>query len=256
MPDGRLALEMRTPEQTAQIESAASREILGSLQCHRTAQVRNPRLLQAMKVACTRAGATVRERAGVDGIVVERGRVIGVRIGDQLLSGGTVILCAGAWSSQIDSRLGELMPVHPVRGQMVLLEVDRRPFSHVVARGKTYLVARCDGHVLLGSTEEPEAGFSKRNTPKGVAGLMEMGLRLVPALAEASVAAMWAGLRPGTPDDKPYIGPVPDFAGLIAATGHFRSGLTLAPAMADVVVSMVHDRPYDLDLSCCFPGRP
>jgi glycine oxidase len=258
LPAGEPSFEMLDPQAAREFEPAASPEILGAMLCRETAQVRNPRLLRALQQACTAAGVNIREHTPVQTLLRDGNRVHGVRVGiaagEELLA-DTVILCGGAWSSQLDDRLQTLMPVIPVRGQMLLMQLDRRPFKPIIARGKTYLVPRRDGHVLLGATEEKEAGFEKRCTPKGINSLITKGLQLVPSLAQADVVGTWSGLRPGTPDDMPYIGPVPGFDGLIAATGHFRTGLSLAPATAEVVLSIMENRAYDLDLSAAAPGR-
>ena len=109
--------------------------------------------------------------------------------------------------------------------------------------------------MLLGATQEHDAGYNKRNTPKGIADTIEKGIKLVLSIADAPVATQWAGVRPGTPDDNPYIGPVPGYDGLIAATGHFRSGLMLAPVTVEFVVSQIQSPDYDIELSACRPGR-
>jgi glycine oxidase len=252
------AFEMLASSHVREIEPAASREIFGAMLCRETAQVRNPRLLRALHQACVDAGVTIREGTPVQALLRSKECVAGVLAGagtGEEFAAGTVILCAGAWSAQLEPRLQCLMPVVPVRGQMILMRLDKRPFSHIIARGKTYLVPRRDGHVLLGATEEKESGFEKRCTPKGINSLISKGIQLVPSIAEASVAATWSGLRPGTPDDMPYLGRVPGFDGLIAATGHFRTGLAMAPATADVVLSILEGRAYDLDLSIAAPGR-
>lgn len=255
MADGRPAFEIHSGENTRRLEAVVSAQVVGTLECRQTAQVRNPRLLRALHTACVRAGVGIHENTPVHDFVVEDDRVAGVRTETGTVPASHVVLCAGAWSSQIDDRLQRLMPVHPVRGQMVLLKLDRRSFDRIIARGKTYLVPRRDGHVLLGATEEPEAGFTQRNTAKGVARLLERAVRMVPMLADAPVAAIWSGLRPGTPDDMPYIGPLPGLNGLIAATGHYRTGLTLAPVTAEVVAAIIQGRPFGLDLTCLHPGR-
>jgi len=256
MPDGRLAFELHSGVETQRLEAVVSTHVVGSLECRQSAQVRNPRLLRALQTACVRAGVEIRENRPVHDFIIDGNLVTGVRTVAGTVAAQNVVLCAGVWSSQIGERLQSVMPVHPVRGQMVLLKFDRRPFDRVIARGKSYLVPRRDGHVLLGATEEPKAGFIKRNTAKGIAGLLELAVRMAPMLADAPVAATWSGLRPGTPDDMPYIGPVPGLDGLIAATGHYRTGLTLAPVTAEVIAAIIQGRPYDIDVTCCRPGRP
>jgi glycine oxidase len=248
------AYQFLSPEQTRNLEPVVSGPILGSLECRRTAQVRNPSLLKALIASCEKRGVRIREATPVREIVVGDGRVLGVRTDAEEISTATAILCAGPWSAELMQSAGTVR-VHPVRGQMVLMKFDSRPFRHVIARGKTYLVPRRDGHVLLGATEEHDGSFSKRITASGIAGLMQTAMKLVPRVSEATVVAQWTGLRPGTPDDNPYIGGVPGSDGLIAATGHYRAGLILAPITAQVISDLVHSRTPEIDLSACRPGR-
>lgn len=251
--DDRPRVELLTPSQLSDIEPAVTPDLLGALLCRHTAQVRNPRLLAALRKSCELRGVVVRELCLVHDVMLSDGRVVGVITNQGDIACQAVIVCAGAWSGTLGENIGPALPVHPVRGQIILLKLDQRPFRHIIARGKTYLVPRRDGHVIIGSTEEPDAGFSKRNTPQGTSQLMEQALKFVPALADASVMAMWSGLRPGTRDDKPILGPVAHLPGLFAATGHFRSGLTNAPATAEYISSVIAERRYPIDLSGCAP---
>jgi glycine oxidase len=255
LSDGRPAYALLSREETRELEPAVSPEIVGALHVLATAQVRNPRLLQALVGACRRYEVDIREDTPVEELMLDGSNVIGVRTHGEVITAGLFVLCGGAWSSQLHPRLESLMPVRPVRGQMILMELERRPFQPIIARGKTYLVPRRDGHVLLGATEEPDSGYAKRTTAGGIARLTKGGLRLVPSLADAPIISTWAGLRPGTPDDLPYIGPVPGFDRLLAATGHFRTGLTLAPGTAEYIAAIVSGRTYPVDLSVCRPGR-
>ncbi len=254
MPGGEIAYQSHSPQQTRQMEPAVSSEILGSLECRRTSQVRNPRLLKALIASCERRGVRILEGSAVRGLVVEKGHVIGVRTEASEIATGLTILCAGAWSGEF-SPVVTAVPVHPVRGQMILMKFDTRPFQRVIARGKTYLVPRRDGHVLLGATEEHDGSFSKRNTASGIAGLIQTAVKLVPGIANATLISQWTGLRPGTPDDNPHIGAVPGIEGLIAATGHYRAGLILTPITVEIVSALVHNRSLDVDISACSPGR-
>ncbi len=268
-PDGSPAYVLHEPASARRLEPLVSEQALGALEVRQTAQVRNPRLLRALTTSCVRSGVTLRENTPAHDLELTGDRVTGVVTNGGVLRADRVVLCAGAWSSQISGRLAELMPVHPVRGQVVLMKFEARALAHVIARGKTYLVPRRDGHVILGATEEHRSGFSKRNTAKGIAGLIEKGVQLVPSIADAQVEATWAGLRPGTPDDNPYIGAVPGLDGLIAATGHFRAGLILAPITSEIVAELATPKTSGnvpaggtaplptagLDLSACRSGR-
>ena len=250
---GSAAYQFLSPDQTRILEPAVSGPILGSLVCRRTAQVRNPRLIKSLIASCEKRGVRIQEGTPAREILLQRARVVGVRTDKEEISTTRTILCAGPWSD--DLAPSGTVQVHPVRGQMVLMKFHSRPFQHVIARGKTYLVPRRDGHVLLGATEEHDRSFSKRNTASGIAGLMQTAMKLAPVVAEATVLAQWTGLRPGTPDDNPYIGSVPQADGLIAATGHYRAGLILAPITAQIVGDLIHNRTPDIDLSACRPGR-
>lgn len=253
---GRRVIDLLTPEQTRELEPVVTGELLGAKYDLTAGQVRNPRLVSALKAACIKGKVEIVEECEAKGLILDRGQVTGVRTVQGQRSAAHVVLAAGAWSSRLDEYLSAIMPTVPVRGQMILLSTAAAPFTRVLERGRNYLVPRQDGHVLLGATQEPQAGFDKSMTAGGVGSLLGMGTRLVPALAEAAVASMWAGLRPGTPDGRPYIGAVPSMAGLIAATGHFRCGLTLAPATARIVADLIVRGATPYDLSRCLPGRP
>ena len=212
--------------------------------------------MRALHEACLSAGVAIREHAGVDGLVRDGQRVTGVRLADGAVRADTVVLAAGAWSSRIDARAAELVPVWAVRGQALLLEMGDRPFSPIVRRKGCYVLSRRDGKILVGSTVEHDAGFEIRNTAKGVQSMIDGALDLLPVLADARVIGMWSGLRPCTPDWRPYIGPVPGADGLIAACGHFKTGLVFAPITARIVADLVTAGSTPFDLTRAAPGRP
>lgn len=207
-------------------------------------QVRNPWHLRALIAACERAGVRLVRNAPAVGWSLDAGRPNGIQIGpSSRRTAGLYLIAAGAWTSGLLEPLGCRLPVFPVRGQIVLF----RPSTPVVARvlmvGKRYLVPRTDGRVLVGSTEEPEAGFEKANTPEGVAGLIRFARELVPALESAEVEKTWAGLRPGSPDGMPFIGPVPGHPNVLVAAGHFRAGIQLSIGTAEMVRDLITGRP-------------
>lgn len=252
---GLRVLELLTPEQACAREPAVTGDSLGAKYDATTGQVRSPRLLAALRAACLREKVQIVEDCEVKGLIVQGGRVTGVRTVQGTRAAGHVVLAAGCWSSRLDEYLTAIMPTTPVRGQVLLLKLPAAPFAHVIERGRCYLVPRRDGYIVVGATQEPDAGFDKTNTAGGVQQLLENAIRLAPPVAEASLEQTWAGLRPGTPDGRPYIGPVPGMDGLIAATGHFRSGLTMTPVTARIVADLVVRGKTPYDLERCRPGR-
>ncbi|HEV8581831.1 MAG TPA: glycine oxidase ThiO [Thermoanaerobaculia bacterium] len=145
-----------------------------------------------------------------------------------------LVLAAGAWSGHIP----ELppLPVRPVRGQIVLLGGIEWPWSGSVRRSTSYVVRRGPTGLLVGSTLE-EAGFNKHNTVEGVEDLLAFVRRLLPGIGNARLETVWAGLRPGTADDLPILGPLPGWP-VIVATGHYRNGILLAPWTAREVARL------------------
>jgi len=199
------------------------------------AQVRNPRQLQALIAACERIGVKLSPNTPVASVLSERSRPN---------RADRVLIAAGPWSESFLTTQQERGPgVHPVRGQIVLLKTPERVISRVLMLGKRYLVPRADGHVLIGSTEEPEARFEKGNTPEAVADLIGLAVRTVPALASAELVKCWSGLRPGSPDGLPFIGAVPGWDNVYVATGHFRAGVQLSVGTAQVITELFTGKP-------------
>jgi glycine oxidase len=174
-------------------------------------------------------------------------RVMGVRlVSGETSTAGRSLLAGGAWSELLLEVLGHKPQVHPVRGQIVLVK-GRGPVR-ILMFGKCYLVPRGDGLILIGSTEEPEAGFEKRTTPEGIEGLLAFARAAVPVLAEASREASWAGLRPGSPDGLPFIGSVPGWENVFVAAGHFRAGVQLSIGTAQAITELLTGKPMGVNL--------
>ncbi len=212
------------------------------------AQVRNPRHLRALIGACERRGVRMTPGTAVRGWQFRDGVVTGVTLADGgLRTARQYLVAAGAWANDLLAPLGQSQRVHPVRGQIVLFHGRPGLVPHVLLCGKRYVVPRRDGRVLVGSTEEPEAGFTKGTTPAGTAALTAFARDLVPGLRDAEVEAAWSGLRPGSLDGVPTIARVPGHDNVIAAVGHFRAGIQLSLGTAALVRALASgaDSPID-----------
>jgi glycine oxidase len=172
-------------------------------------------------------------------------RIAGVRTesGEELRA-AMVILAAGAWSGQADW-LPEAArpPVRPVKGQILELRCrdGSAPCRRIVASERIYLVPRPDGRLIVGATVE-EQGFDTAVTAGGVHELLREAYRLLPEVAEMELVEAAAGLRPGTPDNLPLVGPS-GVDGLLWATGHYRNGILLAPLSANTLVDRLEGVP-------------
>jgi glycine oxidase len=192
-----------------------------------------PRLLtEAVLVAAARHGARIRTGVPVTSLLRKGSRVSGVIAGGEKIAAGRVVLAAGCYSGGIEG-LERYAPTHPVRGQMVALRSANSTLRHVLRSHRGYVVPRNNGSVVAGSTLE-NAGFEKHVTPTGLRQILDAAVELAPVLSEAAILETWAGLRPGTPDGLPILGPV-DLEGLLIATGHYRNGILLAPITAKLI---------------------
>ncbi len=220
-----------------------------ALFCPDVAQVRNPRLLSALERSCEILGVSLHSGEEVMQLRRLPGPKLLVRSRNGSWTAPNVILATGAWSGQfLSGALGISLPVHPVLGQMVLLQGEPGRLAHIVLEGERYLVQRRDGKILVGSTSE-ERGFDKSVTQEAATGLLQFAHRVFPPSKKYPVLRQWSGLRPGSPGNIPFIGPVPGWEGLYAATGHFRYGLTTAPVTAAILDALVTGTPPPLDIT-------
>jgi glycine oxidase len=220
----------------------------------------DPRLtLAALRRACELAGVRLRERAPVARVEQRDGAVHGVALADgEQVAAGSVVLATGAWTGSIDGLPASArIPVRPVKGQILRLRDPAGPglLRRVLRFEGGYLLPRGDGHYVLGATVE-ERGFELSATAGGVYGLLRDARELVPGISELEIEELSAGLRPGTPDNAPVIGPGA-LDGLIWATGHHRNGILLAPLTAELVCAVLDAgaRAPEPMLAACSPAR-
>ncbi len=215
-----------------------------------------PRLLMdAVLGAAQHRGVEIRSDCEVTGLLRAGRRCLGLVARGEDIMVGAVVMAAGCYSAQIleSSNLASCAPTRPVRGQMLGLRSDSVSLRHVVRSHRAYLVPRGDGRIVAGSTLE-EVGFKKQVTPAGISRVLEGALELCPVLAEAEVLETWSGLRPGTPDDLPIIGPT-EIEGLLIATGHYRNGILLAPVTARLIRNCLTRQHTDSDSQPFSPLR-
>lgn len=176
--------------------------------------------------------------------------------GGERLQTGTIVLAAGSWTGQLPGVPDAVArAIRPVKGQILRLRPRRNhpvPINRVVRSEDAYLVPRPDGEVVLGATVE-EQGFDTSPTAGGVFELLRSGDELVPGIREMELAEVGVGLRPGTPDNAPLLGPAGP--GLVAATGHHRNGILLAPVTADGIAALLAKGELPTELAGFHPAR-
>lgn len=229
-----LPVERLTAEEAREAEPALSPAVRMALRFPGDHQVDNRALGTALWSAAARAGADFRLGAHAVRLLREGGRATGVECaGGERVTAGAVVLAGGAWAGRMDG-LPRPLPVEPVHGQLLALETVPPLFRHVVDSPRCYLVPRAGGRVIAGATVE-RTGDRKAVTPWGLRRLIDGAVEIAPALEHAPLAEAWSGLRPGTPDGFPVLGPDPDLPNLVYATGHYRNGILLAPLTGERV---------------------
>jgi glycine oxidase len=218
----------------------------------------DPRALTAaLHRAVARAGGEVRQGVEVASLLVEGDAVRGVRLGDDtVVTCDQVVVAAGVWSSQLAGiPESSRVPIRPVKGQIMRLHDPAGPglLTRVIRMGPSYVVPRGDGRYVIGATSE-ERGFDVTVTAGAAFELLRDASELVPGVREWVLDEFQAGLRPGTPDNLPAIGPG-DLDGLLWAVGHRRGGVLLAPATADLVAAMLAGETVDPSVAPFDPRR-
>ena len=241
----RFRREIRPLETAAvrELEPALAAGVGEALWLPFVSQVRNPRLVKALRGALATLEVPVREHCEVTGWqrdpAGERVTAVVTRTGEIPVQ--TLVVAGGAWTGRLLAATGWSLPIEPVRGQMLLLRTDPGSLRHMVLSAGHYLIPRRDGRILVGSTLE-HTGFDKTTTPQAEADLLRFATELVPALARAPVEHHWAGLRPGSPHGIPAIGRHPSLSNLFINTGHFRNGVVMAPASARLLADLLLGR--------------
>lgn len=227
----------------------------GGLHLQGDHQVQPPRVVQAMAAAILALGGEILEGVAVTGFLRTGSRITGVATSRGNLAAGTVVLATGSWSAEVGRLAGLHLPVFPVKGQLLAVQAPAWARRPVLYAHNFYAVAKRDGRIILGATEEPEAGFDRRPTLGAVVTIGAAVRQLAPQLAEVPLVAHWASLRPGTPDKKPMLGWAPGVQGLIVATGHFRNGVLLTPVTGQIVAALAAGKEPPVDLDPFSPAR-
>ena len=211
------------------------------------------RYLLAVAREAEQRGAVIRH-GNVSGIRRESDRAVAVVVGNDSVPCDAVVIAAGPWSAQAGEWLGTPIPVRPLKGQIVRLQMDGPPLPTYVGWRDYYAITKADGLLWTGSTEE-DVGFDDLPTDAGRNDIL-LGLsRVLPELAEAGIEGHTACLRPLAADGLPVVGRAPNASNVYVATGTGRSGLLLAPGIAQAVADLILDGETQWDIAAFTPGR-
>jgi glycine oxidase len=247
-----LRAEALTAEQAREMEPSLTEEIQAAIYRPDEASVDARAFTGAVLEAARRKGAEIVAGNGAQAVWKEGARCKGLLMEQGRVEAKWTIVAAGCFSARIEG-VAPYAPVFPAKGQMIGLRCESLNIKRVLWSEHTYLVPRNNGSITAGSTIE-RTGFNHDVTAGGVKKILSEAIELVPGLGKARIEETWAGLRPDSPDHLPILGPT-DVEGLLMATGHFRSGVLLAPITARLIREWIFSKDVSVDWERFSPMR-
>jgi len=234
----------------AEIVSAAESHIIEPLACQnegeslwlpRVQQVRNPRLVKALQQSMVNAGITLHQNCEVLELITKKSRFTAVKTTIGQLTAKNIVLASGAWTGELIKKMDNIksaIQIEPVRGQMMIMKTPIDTLRRIILDKGHYLIPRRDGRILIGSTLE-YVGFDKRTTQQARDELLQAAIAIAPELSNYKIEHHWAGLRPGTNHGIPYICQYPNTLGIYINSGHYRNGIVLGLASAQLMTDII-----------------
>lgn len=225
------------PHQIHAIEPALHPDIERALWMPEINQIRNPKLVQALRGSFDQLDIQYLQNTPVDELLISKGRAQGVRCAEKSYYADKIVVASGAWTANLLSGVSTVK-VEPVKGQMIMLHGEPGVVERMVLSHGHYIIPRKDGRVLAGSTLE-RTGFDKTVSETALQSLLADAEAIVPALSELTLERQWAGLRPGTQNGIPYICEHDEVDGLYIHAGHYRNGIVLGPASVQLMTEII-----------------
>ncbi|MBI4421351.1 MAG: glycine oxidase ThiO [Gemmatimonadetes bacterium] len=247
-----LASDWLEPADVHQRAPGISPRALGALLSPEDGALDPAALLEALRASAKRQGVTISTGQRVESLKIEQGRVAGVVTDEGFRPAGAVLIAAGCWSGRMGG-LPRPLSVEPMRGQLLALDWPSGEPTWIAFTSTGYVVRR-GNEAIAGSTQE-YVGFDVAVTDAGVAKILGIACQLYPPFEGKPIRRKWAGLRPGSPDGRPFIGRDPTVEGLWYATGHGRNGILLAPITGEIIGDLFTGPPVEHDLKAVDPGR-
>ena len=250
--DGHL-IQWLEQHEAKSIEPRISSAALGGVYTSCGAELEPYRLMLALAQAAERLGANI-SYGEVTNLIKRNGRVVGVKLGDDEISCGHVVVAMGPWSGKASTWLNVTIPIRPLKGQILRLRATGQPYLCSIGWRSNYAGTKADGLVWTGSTEE-DVGFDQTATNKAREEIISSATKMLPSLKGSQVIRQTACLRPMSPDKLLIIGQIESCPGVYIATGGGRSGISLGPAIGRITADLITTGSTDIPISAFDPGR-
>ncbi|WP_096155291.1 glycine oxidase ThiO [Bacillus sp. FJAT-45066] len=233
-----------TKEEVLDKEKSLSDNVLGAMTIPNDGHVNPIHLTAAFCKSAIALGADVKEYVEAYEFHREGSKITGVVTNDGEFNSEHVIVTTGAWSKRLLEQSGLTINAHPVKGECISVLADKPIISSTIFATGCYVVPKSGNRLIIGATMIPNT-FSEKVSVGGMLSLMEKATSLIPDIAKATFEKSWAGIRPQTGDELPFLGLHPQFSNMIIATGHYRNGILLAPITGETIANIVkgHELP-------------
>ena len=236
-----------------ELEPRVSPKIIRGLVARGNAAMDSYKYTLALLRSAEKMGASIRSGT-VAGLERDNSRITGVRLNDETISCGQIVLAMGPWSRKAEAWLDAYIPVDPLKGEITRMELPGAPLNHDLSGGGGSLHPKPDGLVWCGTTEEWR-GFDKETSTSAYQSILEGAVRLVPEMSKARLSLQTACLRPVTPDWLPIIGRVPGWDNVYLATGAGKKGILLSPGIGKSVADLMTQGETSLSIGPFNPSR-
>lgn len=206
------------------------------------AQVRMPKVIKALVKYLKNNNVTLLSNTTVNNIQLDNDHVVAVDTSAGKIKTYNTIWASGAWLSELNKSNQSICTpsITPIKGQVIAIQTKPGLLKNILFQSGHYLIPRKDGLIIAGSTLE-KVGYDKQITNSAREALWENSTAMLPSISQYPIVHQWAGLRPGSPNNIPTIGPHPDIKGLYLNCGHFRYGVAMAPESAHIISKWITD---------------
>lgn len=230
-----------SPEDVMAREPNVSPAFLEALYCPGEGQVSAPHLTKAFALAAKRSGATLLEKSKAEELIIENHQVAGVKTGNKHYYADQVVITAGYKSSAFSAYLPMARHIRPVKGECLSVKTDKPLMEATIFSEDCYIVPKKSGRIIIGAVSTADQ-TDKQVKAGSLQQLLDRSATIIPALKEAAIEKVWAGIRPSIQDDNPYLGAAAEIDGLYTATGHYRNGILLAPGTAVFMADLIEGK--------------
>lgn len=248
IPDRQKHVRWLNQEELLSSEPNISKEAIGAMEFDCDHQINPYRLNEAYLEGARQNGVDLFLNTKVTGVVRRGNQVVAVKTEKGSLPCNLMVNAAGAWAETLCKWATDMpMPVFPVKGQVIISEKLPKLLNGCLTTSDCYIAQKDNGEILIGSTTE-ERGFDTTNDVKYIKQLAQGAMKSIPALKDMNIKRCWAGLRPGSPDELPILGPMPGIKGYLNACGHFRTGMLTSAITGRVINEIVRELPTCIDI--------